>query len=429
MKEYSLEINNLNFSYSENPVLNDLSFNVEKGDFISILGPNGAGKSTLVNILSKVLPFSNGQIIIEGRDIKSLNHLNIARLAAVVPQYSNIGFNFSVYETIMMGRYPYLGRVRSEKESDYLKVDEVMKLTRTDIFKDRKYNELSGGEKQRVIIAQTLAQDTPIIILDEPTSHLDINFQIEFMELFYELNRNQGKTIIGIFHDINLAIQYSKKIMLLKDGSIYNYGDVNKVINRASIMSVFNSDVYIGKNPFTGKLYVSPNFNFHYELSSLKQNRGMKIHVISGGGAASSVLNIFHNMGFAVTSGVINNLDTDYYTAEMLGIPFVNEAPFSPISEEAYEKNIELIKESDFIILPAIEFGNGNLYNLIAVEKAIDFGKKVIVINLPEITQRDHTNGQALEIYRRIIEKRALAVSDISEAVRALKKAQNYNLN
>ncbi|MCE5329856.1 ABC transporter ATP-binding protein, partial [bacterium] len=253
MEQISIHVKNLGFSYSEKSVLKNISFEILKNSFVSILGPNGAGKSTLVNLLSKVLPVSEGEIIVEGKNINDLNHLEIAKKIAVVPQYSNLGFNFSVYETILMGRYPYLNRFTGEKPEDFKIVREVMELTRTDIFKDRKYNELSGGEKQRVIIAQTLAQNSPIIILDEPTSHLDINFQIELMELFYSLYKKNRKTVIGIFHDINMAIQYSEKIMLLKDGGIYCYGNVSEVINRANIISVFNSDVYIGKNPLTGK--------------------------------------------------------------------------------------------------------------------------------------------------------------------------------
>src|SRR5450830_662579 len=231
----SISVSNLSFSYNENLTLKNLSFEIEKNSFVSILGPNGAGKSTLVNLISKVMPIEAGEIVIEGKNIRDLNHIEIAKKVAVVPQYTSLGFNFSVYEIILMGRYPYLSRFKGEKQEDYRIVNEVMELTHTDIFKDRKYNELSGGERQRVIIAQTLVQDSPIIILDEPTSHLDINFQIEFMELFYSLYKKKGKTIIGIFHDINLAIQYSEKIMLLKEGNIYCYGDVKDVINRTNI--------------------------------------------------------------------------------------------------------------------------------------------------------------------------------------------------
>lgn len=416
----SISVSNLSFSYNENLTLKNLSFEIEKNSFVSILGPNGAGKSTLVNLISKVMPIGAGEIVIEGKNIRDLNHIEIAKKVAVVPQYTSLGFNFSVYEIILMGRYPYLSRFKGEKQEDYRIVNEVMELTHTDIFKDRKYNELSGGERQRVIIAQTLVQDSPIIILDEPTSHLDINFQIEFMELFYSLYKKKGKTIIGIFHDINLAIQYSEKIMLLKEGNIYCYGNVKDVINRTNIMSVFKSDVYIGKNPFTGKLYVSPNFNLRFYSKETK-SKEIKIHVIGGGGAASPILNMLHNSGYITSTGVVNNLDTDLYTAEQLGITFVNEAPFSPISREAQARNLELIKASDLVILPCIEFGNGNFLNLAAVDEAINIGKKVIIIESANIDLRDHVDGKAVKLYSEIIAKSVLVLKSNEEILNTLK--------
>ena len=421
MDDNAISVKNLRFSYDSIPVLKNLNFEIKKSSFISILGPNGAGKSTVVNLMSKVLTGYDGEILIEGSNIRDLNQIEIAKKIAVVPQSTSIGFNFSVFETVLLGRYPYLSRFKSESQEDFKIVKEVMKLTRTEIFKDKNYNELSGGEKQRVIIAQTLVQNSPIIILDEPTSHLDINFQIEFMELFFSLFKNQKKTIIGIFHDINLAIQYSEKIMLLKDGDIFSFGSVEKVITRANMMSVFNSDVYIGKNPFTGKLYVSPNFNLKLSAPNEIIKEVIKVHVIGGGGAASPILNRLHNSGYIVSTGVVNNLDSDLDTAEQLGITFINEAPFSPISEEAYLRNLELIKASDFVILPCVEFGNGNFLNLSAAAEAVSLGKKVIVINTTDINTRDYVDGRAIRLYTEILSGDAVVLNSNEEISSILK--------
>ena len=421
MNDNSISAKNLKFSYYDTPVLKNLNFEIKKNSFISILGPNGAGKSTIVKLISKVLTGYGGEILVEGQNIKNLSQIEIAKKIAVVPQSTSIGFNFSVFETVMMGRYPYLSRFKSESQEDHKIVTEVMKVTRTEIFKDKNYNELSGGEKQRVIIAQTLVQNSPIIILDEPTSHLDINFQIEFMELFFSLFKNSQKTIIGIFHDINLAIQYSEKIMLLKDGDIFCYGNVEEVITRTNMMSVFNSDVFIGKNPFTGKLYVSPNFNLHFIPTKEKIKKELKVHVIGGGGAASPILNMLHNSGYIVSTGVVNNLDTDLNTAQQLGIIFVNEAPFSPISKEAYLRNLELIKTSDFVILPCVEFGNGNFLNLSATLEAIHLDKKVIVINTTDINTRDYVEGKAIQLYQEIISGKAVVLNNNDEILNILK--------
>lgn len=424
----ALIIQNLTFSYNGSAVVNDVSFNVEESNFVSIIGPNGSGKSTLIRLISKVLKDYRGKIMIKGKDIKYLNEKDVARLVAVVPQYTNPGFNFSVGELVMMGRYPYWSRFNRQAKKDLKVVEDVMEKTKIASFYYRKFNELSGGERQRVIIAQALAQDTPILLLDEPTSHLDINFQIELMELFYKLNTLEGKTIVGVFHDINLAIQYSKKVLLLKEGRVFGFGDVGSIINRENIKKVFNSEVYVGKNPFTGNLYVSPAFVVASYGNSRDENLGeegkkMRIHIIGGGGAASPVLSILNNKGYnKISCGVVNTLDTDLETSQMLGIPYVSEAPFSPISFNSQNRNLEFIRLSDVVILPDIEFGHGNFSNLVAVKEALDLGKKVIVIDTRNIKDRDHIGGKAEKLYQKIIEKGAIVINSIDRLVESIER-------
>ena len=401
-----LSVKNLNFSYGNNKIINNISFNIKEGSFVSILGPNGAGKSTLVNIISKILGKFDGSIEVCGDDISKLNTKDIAKMIAVVPQSTNPSFSFTVEEMVLMGRHPYISRFESESKEDFEIVREVMRKTKITQFADRKFNELSGGEKQRVVIAQALAQDGSILLLDEPTSHLDINFQIELMNLFLKLNREEGKTIIGIFHDINLAIQNSSLIMLLKEGSIFGFGEPEEVINRQNLKSVFHSDVFVGKNPVTQKIYVSPVFDPGYAIQqsgSREAKKLIRVHVIGGGGAASPVIDLLYNQGYQLSCGVVNTFDTDLDTCRMLDIPYIVEAPFSPISLTSQNKNIEFIKASDVVILPEIEFGNGNFSNLVAVKEALGFNKKVLVIDGGDIEKRDHTGGKAKTLYEKIL--------------------------
>ena len=418
-----LKVENLNFAYDGKPVLNNLSFTVSKGSFISILGPNGSGKSTLINLLSKVLKGYTGRIEVFGKDIKNLNPRSIAELVSVVPQYSNPGFDFTVEEMVLMGRFPYISRFGRENHSDYLVAGSVMEKTGITALAGKKFNQLSGGEKQRVVIAQTLVQDTPIVLLDEPTSHLDINFQIEMMELFNELNRTEGKTVIGVFHDINLASNYSRTAIFLRQGKIYASGEIASVITRENIRNVFKSDVYVGKNPITGKLYVSPTFaaDAHEPDDGRKEkNINIKIHVIGGGGAASPILNMLYNKGYMLTCGVVNNFDTDLDTASMLGISYISEAPFSPISLYSANKNLEFIRASDIVILPAIAFGHGNFSNLVSVKEAINMGKKVIVVTGESIAKRDYTEGKSQKLYEKILEKGVVCIDNIQKITELL---------
>jgi iron complex transport system ATP-binding protein len=417
-----LSVKNLSFSYNGKKVLDNISFDVERGSFISILGPNGAGKSTIVKLISGIKCGYEGKIKLEGRDIKKMGSGEIAKTVGVVPQYTNPGFDFTVGEMVMMGRHAYISRFEAEKKEDFAKVDEAMEKAEILSFAKRKFSELSGGEKQRVVVAQALAQDSPLLFLDEPTSHLDINFQIEFMNLFMELNRRGNKTIIGIFHDINLAFQSCGEILLLKEGKIYGSGRAEDILNRASIKNVFGSDVFVGRNPVTGKFYISPIFNpeIDWEMAGKPGKKDVKVHVIGGGGAASAVITLLYNNGYKVSCGVVNTLDSDMDTARMLEIPYVAEAPFSPISPDSQEKNLQFIKSSDVVVLPCVEFGPGNLSNLVSVKKAVKLNKKVIIIDEKHIIDRDHTGGRALEFYNEIIGGGAVVAKTAGRILRYL---------
>ncbi|MBN2073298.1 MAG: ABC transporter ATP-binding protein [Actinobacteria bacterium] len=413
-----LTVRNLSYSYNQHPVLDDMSFDIEEGSFTSILGPNGAGKSTLINVLSKVLHDFEGRITIQGNDITGLDSGQMARMVAVVPQYTVPGFAFTVEEMVIMGRFSHFSRFKSIGNRDLEIVHEVMEKTSVAGFADRRFDELSGGEKQRVVIAQALAQDSPLLLLDEPTSHLDINFQIEFINLFLKLNREENKTIIGVFHDINLAIQNSGRIILLKEGRIFASGSTGEIINRQNLRSVFHSDVFVGKNPITGKLYISPVFDTSYSpaLQGDRKKKGVsRIHVIGGGGAASPIISLLSRHGYRVSCGVVNTFDTDLATAQMLEIPYVTEAPFSPVSDDSRDKNLKFIRSSDVVILPPVEFGHGNFSNLLSVKDALELGKKVMIMDAKDIESRDHTGGKATELYKKLKETGAITVNSSGE--------------
>jgi len=231
------------------------------------------------------------------------------------------------------------------------------------------------------------------------------------MNLFLKLNREEGKTVVGVFHDINLAIQNDSLIMLLKDGSIYALGEAQEVISRQNLKSVFHSDIFVGKNPVTRKIYVSPVFDPGYGQAASgregREKKSLSIHVIGGGGAASPVIDLLSRHGYRVSCGVVNTFDTDLNTCQVLDIPYVVEAPFSPISLDSQNKNLGFIKASDVVILPEIEFGNGNFSNLVSVREALAMGKKVLVMEGKDLKSRDHTGGKAEELYRKIMDRGA----------------------
>ena len=252
-----IRINNLCFSF-EHEVLKDININIERGKFYTILGPNGSGKTTLLRILSKSLQMEKGDIFLDGINVAQIKPTLLAKKMAVVPQSTEIEFDFSVQDIVLMGRTPHITRFSSESEKDIKIAINAMKCTNTLQLKNKSINKLSGGEKQRVVVARAIAQDTEIILLDEPISHLDIHHQIEIMNQLRQLNKNKNITIVAVLHDLNIAAAYADHMILMHDGGVYSEGTPVEVLTEDIIKQVYGLEVYITKNPKTGKTFIMP---------------------------------------------------------------------------------------------------------------------------------------------------------------------------
>ncbi len=226
-------------------VIEQIDLRVEEGSFTGLIGPNGCGKTTLLRVMSGIIRPAVGTVFLDGKMLEQLSRREIACHCAVVPQEAPISFAFTVRETVTMGRHPYVGRFRSLSDVDEGIVDEVMARTATDHLADRSVLELSGGERQRVIIARALCQRPQVLLLDEPTAHLDINHQIELLELLSELSDKQRLTIVCATHDLNHASAYCDRILLMQDGRSRAFGTPGQVITRDAILDTYGVDVHI----------------------------------------------------------------------------------------------------------------------------------------------------------------------------------------
>lgn len=249
---------NITFAYAGTPVLKDISLDIKEGDWMGLLGPNGSGKTTFIKCLSRTLFPQNGTVRINERDIKTFTHKEIAQIAGVVPQDSNILFPFTAFEIVLMGRSPHKKGFGFETARDVEIAKRAMTATDTWQFADRSIQELSGGERQRVIVARALAQEPKILLLDEPTSFLDIKHQQEILNIIKKLNCEAGLTVISAMHDINLALLYCKTIAFLKDGEISKIGQPDEVVTYANLKAVFDTEVYVGINDLNGRPYYLP---------------------------------------------------------------------------------------------------------------------------------------------------------------------------
>ena len=251
-----IRLNQVCFSYNEMPVLHGIDFAVGEGEMVGLLGPNGSGKTTLIKLLSGVLPPSEGQIYLDGSGLSRLKRREVAQRVAVVPQQFNMPFAFTVREVVLLGRTPFMGAFSDDGKKGQEVVQRAMELIGVDGLKERFFNELSGGERQKAILAMTLAQEPKLLLLDEPTTHLDINHQVEILDLVKSLNREQGITVIGAMHDLNLAALYFERLVLLKEGHIFADGPPDRVLTEENIKEVFSASVMVTKHPATSAPHI-----------------------------------------------------------------------------------------------------------------------------------------------------------------------------
>jgi iron complex transport system ATP-binding protein len=256
----AIRAENLTFAYQDKPVLERVSLSVEKGEMVGIIGPNGSGKTTLLKIFSAVLTGS-GEVGLNGRNIQTYGKRELSRLFAMVPQESQMLFPYTVAEIVLMGRASYHSPLALEGERDLEIARASMALTDCLSFADRYLHELSGGEKQRVIIARALAQEPEILLLDEPSAFLDLKHQVQVFELMRRLNRERNLTIVAALHDLNLAALFFPRLVLLRDGKIYRDGSPKEVLTEKTIQEVYDIQVRIEPDPLGGKpqLFIRPS--------------------------------------------------------------------------------------------------------------------------------------------------------------------------
>ncbi|MCB0290939.1 MAG: heme ABC transporter ATP-binding protein [Calditrichaeota bacterium] len=239
----------LNFSYHDTPILRDISLSIAGQQLAGLIGPNGAGKSTFLKIIAGLLPPHSGSISLAGKHLPDYSRKSLARLTGLVPQHFQAAFDFTVYEIVAMGRYPYQSSFRSERGEDRQVIRRAMEETEVWQFRDRPFSELSGGEQQRVVLASALAQEPRILLLDEPTSALDIKHQLRFYEILKRLPQERSMTILTVTHDINLAARFCERILVMKEGRIVADGPPETVIEKSLLEQVYEVPVEVLIHP------------------------------------------------------------------------------------------------------------------------------------------------------------------------------------
>ena len=413
-----IEIDGVTVELGGNRILEDVFATVGSGRFVGLVGPNGAGKTTLLRTISGVLAPDSGEVRVGSDSVADLSSKRVSRRVAVVPQDTSLSFDFDVREVVAMGRHPYrsrfgggLGRDDSTARGGLVganadeaapdapgstadHVEAAMARTEVAAFADRSVTAVSGGERQRVLLARALAQDTPVLLLDEPTASLDINHQVRTLELVRQLVDEDGKTVVAAIHDLNLAAHYCDELLLLAGGGVAAAGDPAAVLAEEHLESAFGTRAVVTSHPVTGATYVTA-------LPERPSEGSGRVHVVGGGGTVSRILYLLSAAGYEVSVGVLNEGDSDLETARSLGLDAVAEEPFAPVGEAARREAAERVRAADATVLADVEVGAGNLANLRVAREA----ESVAVVEERPFEERNFAGSEAAALYRELCER------------------------
>ena len=388
-----IEVNDLTVRFGPITALSSVSMAVSDGQFIGLVGPNGSGKTTLIRAIAGVLQSETGSVTVAGRSVTGVSSRSVSRSVAVVPQDTSLTFDFPVRDIVSMGRTPYVSRLGRAEQSDRQAVNQALERTAIRELADRSISEVSGGERQRVFLARALAQDTPVLLLDEPTASLDINHQIRTLELVRDL-ADDGKTVVAAIHDLNLAAHYCDELVLLGDGRTVASGPPADVLTEDHLESVFGTRAVVTRHPVTGSTLVMA-----LPEQPTADPTG-RVHVIGGGGSAARILYLLSAAGFEVSVGALNHGDADLETANMLGIEAVTVEPFGSVPEATRKQVETAITDADVTIVADIEVGEGNLANLRAAKQADD----LVIVEERPFAERNYAGQTAVDVYQELLE-------------------------
>jgi iron complex transport system ATP-binding protein len=410
----AVELDGVSVSLGTVSVLSEVSLAVEPGTFLGLIGPNGAGKTTLLRTINGILAPGAGSVEVAGEDVHALSSRAASRVVATVPQDTALSFDFSVQEVVEMGRHPHrdrLGREPAAAGTD--PVGTAMERAGVARFADRPVTEVSGGERRRVLLARALAQDTPVLLLDEPTASLDVNHQVRTLELVADL-LDRGKTVVAAIHDLDLAARYCDELALLSGGEIAARGTPGTVLENDALGDAFDARIVRSQDRVTGAPSVTA-------VPDPAPDRGEAVHVVAGNGSGAGLLHRLVGAGFEVSVGVLREGDPDAEVAAKLGCAVVSVPPYTPI-ESALDAARERARDADATLLADVAIGPENGANLDVVAES---GNPVLIEERP-FRERNHAGASARERYEALRERARITGPDgLIEAVEAAATADS----
>jgi len=346
-----IEVSDLSVSFGDVPVVSGVDLRVERGSLVGLVGPNGAGKTTVLRAIKGTLSPDAGEVRLDGDPAESLSAREAGRRVASVPQETSLAFDFRVRQIVEMGRTPHLGRFDGHGPDDERAVREAMDAAGVARFADRAITEVSGGERQRVLLARALAQEAPSLLLDEPTASLDVNHAVRTLELVRRLV-DDGRAALAAIHDLDMAARYCDEIVVLANGGVRAGGRPEEVLTAGALRDAFDAEAFVGENPATGSPTVTAfgAADDDGRVEAVEPVQSRRVHVVGSGRPAGRAVARLAAAGHAVSVGVVPEGDAAAGVAADADAPVVTAPPFAAVPPGRRAEAVALAREADVTV-------------------------------------------------------------------------------
>ncbi len=420
MRGSALAFDRVTVRYGDRVALREVTMRADPGEVVALAGPNGSGKSTLLRASIGLENSVAGTIGLGGSLLSRLSLGARAREVAWMPQEEPAGDNLPVTEYVRYGRYPHSARFAPPSAADEGAVREALRLSGADELGDRLVWELSGGERQRVRFARVLAQQAPIVLLDEPTAHLDIGHQLDLLERVRSIARDHRTAVVIALHDLNLAARFADRIVVLHRGRVAADGSPRSVLSPQLLSDVWGIASELRYDAASRLPYLIPRV---VSVPSAPAVGGapkrIRVHVMAGGGSGTEILRRLVDADYSVSAGALPLFDSDSAVAEELRIPTAVEVPFAPISEETRAQVRAFLAESAAIVVGAFPVGPANLANLEELAAAAR-PETVLLLAQPASAPWDFTGGKAAEVRTELLRRGAIESPNLDDLLSKL---------